>query len=87
MVPSFIYQSQEAQKTLAQLLKRRVPIVGIMADRGDKNYNFDRVISDYRDTTTEAMQHLLSLQHRRIGLIYGIAIPELGEDRLVAWKA
>ena len=86
MVPSFIYQSQEAQKTLAQLLKRRVPIVGIMADRGDKNYNFDRVISDYRDTTTEAMQHLLSLQHRRIGLIYGIAIPELGEDRLVAYQ-
>src|SRR5690606_29085307 len=28
MVPSFIYHSQEAQKTLANLLKRRVPIVG-----------------------------------------------------------
>lgn len=86
MIPSFIYQSKEAQKTLAQLLKRRVPIVGIMADHGDKDYNFDRVISDYQDTTTEAMQHLLSLQHQRIGLIYGIAIPELGEDRLIAYQ-
>ena len=86
MVPSFIYQSKEAQKTLAHLLKRRVPIVGIMADHGDKSYSFDRVISDYRDTTTEAMEHLLALQHKRIALIYGIAIPELGEDRLIAYK-
>ena len=44
MVPSFIYQSKQAQKTLAQLIKRRVPIVGIMADHGEKKYNFDRVI-------------------------------------------
>ena len=86
MVPSFIYQSKQAQKTLAQLIKRRVPIVGIMADHGEKKYNFDRVISDYRDTTAEVMEHLLSQQHKRIGLIYGIAIPELGEDRLIAYK-
>jgi LacI family transcriptional regulator len=86
MVPSFIYHSEEAQKTLAYLLKRRVPIVGIMADRSDVNYNIDRVISDYRDTTVEVMNHLLSLQHRRIGLIYGIAVPELGTDRLFAYQ-
>jgi DNA-binding LacI/PurR family transcriptional regulator len=28
----------------------------------------------------------LSLQHRRIGLIYGIAVPELGNDRLFAYR-
>ncbi len=86
MIPSFIYHSEEAQKTLAQLLKRRVPIVGMMADLEGVNYKIDRVISDYRDTTLEVMKHLLSLQHRRIGLIYGIAVPELGNDRLFAYR-
>jgi LacI family transcriptional regulator len=85
MVPSFIYQSEEAQKTLAYLVKRRVPIVGMMADYGDA-YNIDRVVSDYRDTTLEVMTHLLSLQHRRIGFIFGIAVPEFGTDRLFAYR-
>ncbi len=86
MIPSFIYHSEEAQKTLSNLLKRGVPIVGMMADHSDANYDFDRVISDYRDTTLEIMNHLLALQHRRIGLIYGIAVPELGQDRLLAYQ-
>jgi LacI family transcriptional regulator len=86
MVPSFIYQSEEAQKTLAYLLKRRLPIVGIMAEHSRANYNIDRVISDYRDTTLEVMAHLLSLQHRRIGFIFGIDVPELGTDRLFAYR-
>jgi LacI family transcriptional regulator len=86
MVPSFIYHSKEAQNTLANLLKRRVPIVGMMSDQGDVSYKIDRVISDYRDTTFEIMSHLLSLQHRRIGCIYGIAVPDLGADRLLAYR-
>ena len=86
MVPSFIYHSEDAQQTLAHLLKRGVPVVGMMADRGDMSYNFDRVISDYREATLEVMEYLLSLQHRRIGFIYGIAVPDLGNDRLSAYK-
>lgn len=86
MIPSFIYHSEEAQKTLANLLKRRVPIVGMMSDLEGANLNIDRVISDYRDTTLEVMKHLLSLRHKRIGLIYGIAVPELGSDRLSAYQ-
>lgn len=86
MVPSFIYHSEEAQKTLAYLLTRRVPIVGIMADHGEASYRIDRVISDYRDATLEVMSHLLSLKHRRIGFIFGIAVPELGNDRLLAYQ-
>jgi len=87
MIPSFIYHSEDAQKTLINLLKRRVPIVGMMADIEGVDFNIDRVISDYRETTLEVMNHLLSLQHRRIGLIYGIAVPELGTDRLFAYKS
>jgi LacI family transcriptional regulator len=86
MVPSFIYQSAEAQNTLANLLERRVPVVGIMAEHSGAGYNMDRVISDYRSATIEVMRHLLSLQHRRIGFIYGIAVPELGNDRLFAYQ-
>ncbi|HXG24656.1 MAG TPA: LacI family DNA-binding transcriptional regulator [Chthonomonadales bacterium] len=86
MIPSFIYQSEEAQKTLANLLKRGVPVVGIMAEHKWANYNIDRVISDYRNATLEVMAHLLSLQHRRIGFIYGIAVPDLGNDRLSAYR-
>ena len=32
------------------------------------------------------MTHLLSLQHRRIGFIFGIAVPDLGTDRLFAYR-
>ena len=86
MVPSFIYHSEQAQKTLAALLKRRVPIVGMMSEQGEVSDKIDRVISDYRDTTTEIMSHLISLRHRRIGFIYGIAVPELGSDRMDAYR-
>jgi LacI family transcriptional regulator len=86
MVPSFIYHSKDAQKTLAALLKRRVPIVGMMSDQGEVSYKIDRVISDYRDITVEVMSHLLSLEHRRIGFIFGIAVPDLGSDRLSAYR-
>jgi LacI family transcriptional regulator len=34
----------------------------------------------------EAMSYLLSLQHQRIGLIYGVALPKLGEDRLLPYQ-
>lgn len=34
----------------------------------------------------EVMTHLIALQHRRIGFIYGIAVPTLGEDRLSAYR-
>jgi LacI family transcriptional regulator len=87
MVPSFIYQSEEAQKTLAYLIKRRLPIVGMMGDHGsDVTNNIDRIVSDYRDITREIMTHLLSLQHQRIGFIFGIAVPNLGSDRLFAYR-
>ena len=86
MVPSFIYHSDEAQKTLAALLKRRVPIVGMMSEQGEVSYKIDRVISDYQEITVEVMSHLLSLQHRRIGFVFGIAVPDLGSDRLLAYQ-
>ena len=85
LMGSFINQSAEAKNTLAHLLKRRHPLVEI-SDRPNGNYDMDVVVSDYREATKEAIAHLLSLQHRRIGLIYGVSARELAEDRLQPYQ-
>jgi LacI family transcriptional regulator len=85
LMGSFFDQSEEAKNTLTQLLKRQFPIVQI-SDHYNVDYNVDCMMSDYRAATMEVMSHLLSLQHRRIGLIYGVAMPELAEDRLQPYQ-
>lgn len=80
LMGSFIEQSEEAKNILTTLLKRRLPIVELIDHSVD--YEVDFVVSDYRAATKEVMSYLLSLQHRRIGMIYGVATPELAEDRL-----
>ena len=74
---SFILEAREAQITLEQVRKRGLPIVEM-----DENYGVDSVSADYRDATREVMSYLLSLGHRRIGLVYGVGNHELGQDRL-----
>jgi len=81
LVSSFILISEEAQKTLAQLRERRLPVVEL-----NDLYNVDCVVSDYGEATREVMAYLLSLHHRRIGMIYGVGGSELGEDRLVPYQ-
>src|SRR5262249_34058424 len=65
----------------SELLTRRLPVVEII-DHHPVDYEVDCVASDYREVTVSLMSHLLSLGHRRIGLIYGVAAPDLGLDRL-----
>jgi len=78
---SFILLSEEAQKTLTQLRKRRLPIVEL-----NDQYDVDCLVCDYRPATKEVLAHLLSLRHRRIGMIYGVEVPELAEDRLMPYQ-
>ncbi|GAB4580163.1 MAG: LacI family DNA-binding transcriptional regulator [Anaerolineales bacterium] len=85
LMGGFIADSAEAKRTLVQLLKRGLPIVEIR-DHYLTEYEVDYVSSDYRVATVEVMSYLLSLQHRRIGLIYGVANTKLGEDRLLPYK-
>lgn len=80
----FIDQSEEAKNILTMLLKRRLPIVELIDH--DVDYQVDFVGSDYRAATAEVMSYLLSLQHRRIGMIYGVATPELAADRLQPYE-
>ncbi len=81
LATSFIVVSEEGQRTLAQLKERRVPIVEM-----NDQYDVDCIVCDYREATKEVLAHLLSLQHRRIGMIYGVEVSELGEDRLSPYK-
>jgi DNA-binding LacI/PurR family transcriptional regulator len=52
-----------------------------------ENYGVDSVGTDYSEAAREVMSYLLSLGHRRIGLIYGIGGHELAEDRLQPYRA
>jgi LacI family transcriptional regulator len=70
LMSAFILESEGAQKILNRILKRRFPIVKI-----GEHPTIDCVVSNYEAATREAMAHLLSLQHRRIGLIYGVRPP------------
>ena len=81
LASSFILESDEAQATLAHIRKRGLPIVELSG-----NYGVDSVAADYREATKEVMSYLLSLGHRRIGMIYGVGGHELGEDRLQPYQ-
>ena len=82
LASSFILESPEAQATLARMRERGLPIVEL-----NDLYGVDSVGTDYREATKEVMSYLLSLQHRRIGLIYGFGGHELPEDRLESYRA
>ncbi|HZQ06461.1 MAG TPA: LacI family DNA-binding transcriptional regulator [Anaerolineae bacterium] len=78
---SFILMSEEAQKTLRQLRKRRLPIVEL-----NDQYDVDCLVCDYREATNKVLAHLLSLHHRRIGMVYGVEAPEMADDRLTPYQ-
>jgi LacI family transcriptional regulator len=82
---AFTAQSEKAKNIITKLLKRRLPIVEL-TDR-HVEYNIDFVMSDYRTATTEVMSYLLSLKHRRIAMIFGVATAALAEDRLEPYQA
>jgi LacI family transcriptional regulator len=82
---SIINQTEAARTTLSELVARHLSIVEI-ADHLNTDYDFDCVWSDYREAATQLMAHLLSLGHRRIGLIYGVAAHELALDRLEPYQ-
>jgi LacI family transcriptional regulator len=85
LASSFILESDEAQTTLALIRERGLPIVEL-----SDIYGVDSIAADYRDATKEVISYLLSLQHRRIGLITGmggVGGHELANDRLEAYRA
>lgn len=85
LMGSFIDYSDEARSTLARLRKRQLPVVEI-CDEIYEDHDLDCVVSDYRAVTSEAMSHLFSLGHKRIGFINGVAMPVLALDRLQSYQ-
>jgi LacI family transcriptional regulator len=84
LASSFILESAEAQATLDQVRKSGLPIVEL-----SDNYGVDAVSADYREATREVMEYLLSLGHRRIGLLYGVGGVgghEMADDRLESYR-
>jgi LacI family transcriptional regulator len=82
---SFTFASDQASAHLSQFFKRHLAIVEI-SDHYSVHYAVDRVSSDYHTATKEAIAYLLQMNHRRIGLIYGVAVPELATDRLQPYE-
>jgi len=85
LMGAFVSRSEAARTTLSELLARRLPIVEI-ADHHNLEYDVDCVWSNYHEVTAALMTHLLSLGHRRIGLIFGVASADLGQDRLQPYQ-
>lgn len=76
LASSFSSTPVEIQKTLTQLHERQLPVVEI-----SNHYNVDSAFTDYGEVTREVMAYLFSLGHQRIGMIYGVAAPEIADDR------
>ncbi|HRF50119.1 MAG TPA: LacI family DNA-binding transcriptional regulator [Anaerolineales bacterium] len=77
LATSFILKAPAAQKTLARLRERSLPIVEL-----SDQYDVDCIASDYREATREMIAYLLGLGHKRIGFISGVdGAPEAGDDR------
>jgi LacI family transcriptional regulator len=86
LMGSLVDQSVVAQATLERSLSRNLPVVEI-SDRTNTIHRIDCVVSDYRSTTFEAMAHLFSLGHRRIGLVHGVLNhPDMALDRLQPYQ-
>jgi len=85
LMGAFVSRSEAAKSTLSELLARRLPIVEI-ADHHNLDYDVDCVWSNYHEVTAVLMSHLLALGHRRIGLVFGVASPDLGLDRLEPYQ-
>lgn len=81
----FVFDSEEAHESLSRFFDQHLPIVE-MADYESAAYTVDRVMSGYYAAASEAMSYLLGLNHKRIGIIYGVAVRELANDRLQPYE-
>lgn len=72
----------DAASALTRLMKH-MPIVDIGYGEGE---GVDRIVADYYEATRKAIEYLLDLNHRRIGLIYGVMREDHGYDRLCAYQ-
>jgi LacI family transcriptional regulator len=75
------YADQE-DRELKTIIRRRSPVVLL----GEKHEAVDAVGPDEENGTLQLMQHLIDLGHRSIGLVFGVATPLLGANRVTIFK-
>ena len=85
LMGSYFDQSNLVARAMDHLHKRRLSLVEV-GDRIEGEHHLDCVLADYRSATSEVIATLLSLNHRRIGLVYGVAKHELALDRLYPYQ-
>lgn len=81
----FISESPVAMQFMEQCVRRHFPIVEI-SDDINVDHHIDRVVANYRQATLDVFNYLTQLGHRRIAFIYGVALRELGLDRLESFE-
>jgi len=79
------FASDGANTYLSKYFEQQFPIVEI-CDHYNEDIQMDRVSSDYHAATKEAMFYLMGMNHQRIGMLYGVALPELAMDRLKPYE-
>ncbi len=66
-----------------KLVRQRKPVVFMSGPTVDVDY----VFVHQGEGTRKVIEHLFSLGHHRIGFVYGVATPGLGQDRLAVFRA
>jgi|WetSurMetagenome_2_1015567.scaffolds.fasta_scaffold160116_2 LacI family transcriptional regulator len=84
---TYYIQDKTLTKTITQprFSLHHFPVLEL-SDQPKSEYMVDTVQSNYRESTRDLIAHLVALGHRRFGFIFGVAFPELGQDRLRAYE-
>jgi LacI family transcriptional regulator len=76
------YSSEHIHSEIEAIANRRRPVVFMNGNHAE----VDSVTAGYRECAEQVMTYLVGLGHTRIGMVYGVAHPTLGMDRLEAYR-
>jgi LacI family transcriptional regulator len=85
IIPMFTYPENFIEEIIA-LRQNGVPIAISASGAPMPDLDIDTVQMHYENAASELMEHLLSLGHRRIAMIWGVGRSELGNDRVTAYQ-
>lgn len=73
------------KKDLMQFKKHKMPIVFIGRNKEQKGLNV--VYTNYKEATTEAINHLIEVGHKNIGMVYGSRPKSENMEKLEGYKS
>lgn len=79
-----IVSSVLSKRDLAQFKKVKMPIVFIGRNKEQKGVNV--VYTNYKEATIEAINHLIEIGHKNIGMIYGSKPKNENQEKLDGFK-